>query len=185
MHASLWDGPPGDSQVPSPGQLLLGPPCLAPAWLGVCGFSGPMWATGQGGVCFSQTFLRSDDVGEDDEDEDEEEEEEEEEEEGEEEEEDEEEEEEEEPQQEEQGEESSTPSRKGQGPNSGVSPAGQSPAPGPGVLRPLPREGGWGCLGPRTADSFCLCASTWKRGNHPSAAAFVLLNPRTDVSAHL
>ena len=102
-----------------------------------------MWATGQGGVCFSQTFLRSDDEGEDDEDEDEEEEEEEEEGE-EEEEEDEEEEEEEEPQQEEQGEESSTPSRKGQGPNSGVSPAGQSPAPGPGVLRPLPREGGVG-----------------------------------------
>ena len=88
---------------------------------------GPTWATGQGGVCFSQTSLCSDDEGEDDEDEDDEEEEEEEEGE-EEEEEDEEEEEEEEPQQEEQGEESNTPSRKGQGPSSGVSPAGQSPA---------------------------------------------------------
>ena len=32
-QVSLWDGPPGDSRVPSPGQLLPGPPCPAPARL--------------------------------------------------------------------------------------------------------------------------------------------------------
>ena len=191
----LWDGQDGALLVRSTG-VLVGRaswrlPCpksraaatqpSMPGWgLWVLG---PTWATKQEGACFSQVSLRSDDEGEDDEDEDEEEEEEEGEED--EEEEEEEEEEEQEPHQEEQGEESSTPSRKVPGPNSGVSPAGQSPALGPGALRRLPGGWGWGCLGHRTADSLCCALPCGKEETTPAQLHLSVFNPSADVSVHL